>query len=58
MCVVILCQPGHTYLNPVSDIEKGLFVGQIEDEDEAHGVSVEGGGERPEALLARRVPQL
>ena len=56
--MVILCQPGHTYLNPVSDIEKGLFVGQIEDEDEAHGVSVEGGGERPEALLARRVPQL
>jgi len=43
-------------LDPIPDIEKGLFVGQIEDEYETHGVAVEGGGERPEALLSCSVP--
>ena len=31
---------------------------EVKHEDEAHGVPEEGGGQAPEPLLARRVPQL
>ncbi len=42
--------------DPVADVEEGELAGQVEHEDEAHGVAEEGGGEGAEALLAGCVP--
>lgn len=43
---------------PVPDVQERLLIGDVEDENEAHGVAEERGGERAEALLASSVPQL
>ena len=38
--------------------KEGVIISQVEHEKEAHGVSEEGCGQAPEALLTCRVPQL
>lgn len=45
-------------LEPRTDAEKGLFASEVEEHEEAHGISKEGRGQAAELLLARRVPQL
>jgi len=43
---------------PVGRLQEALLAGQVEDEQEAHGVAVESGCQRPEALLPGGVPDL
>ena len=45
-------------VQPVPGGQEGLLAGHVEHQYEAHGVPEEGGGEAPEPLLARSVPQL
>ena len=45
-------------VQPVPGRHQALIARHVEHEDEAHGVPEEGGGEAPEPLLARSVPQL
>ena len=45
-------------VQPVPGGQEGLLAGHVEHQYEAHGVPEEGGGEAPEPLLPRSVPQL
>ena len=44
--------------DPVLDVVETLFVGDVIHQHDAHGAPVVGRGDRPEPLLARRVPDL
>lgn len=43
-------------MKPLLDVVEGLFVGDVIDYDDAVGSPVVRGRDRPEPLLARRVP--
>ena len=45
-------------LRPVPDVSKGPQIGDVENQNESHRVSIKRRGQRPKALLARGVPQL
>ena len=44
--------------DPVLDVIETLLVGDVIHQHDAHGAPVVGRGDRPEPLLARRVPDL
>lgn len=44
--------------DPVLDVVETLLVGDVIHQHDAHGAPVVGRGDRPEPLLARRVPDL
>ena len=44
--------------DPVLDVVETLLVGDVVHQHDAHGAPVVGGGDRPEPLLARRIPDL
>ena len=45
-------------LDPVANVSKRLFVGDVVHEQDSHGSAIVGGGNGAEALLASRVPNL
>lgn len=54
--VAVRVQP--QLLHPVLHVQEALLVGDVEDQDEAHRVAVEGRRQAAEPFLAGRVPQL
>lgn len=46
------------YLEPLLDVVEGLLVRDVIDHDDAVGAPVVGGGDGPEPLLTRGVPNL
>lgn len=44
--------------DPVLYLEERPFVGEVKDQQKAHGVAIKGGGEAAKALLTCGVPEL